>query len=74
VDDVLDETTGEEELGKTVGKDRAVEKMTYPAAAGLEASVARARELAAEARRVVAGLPAEEILVGLAQRVVDRTH
>jgi geranylgeranyl diphosphate synthase type II len=74
VDDVLDETGGDEEFGKTAGKDRAVRKMTYPAAVGIEASRRRARELAGQARELVAGLPAEEILAGLAERVVTRTH
>jgi geranylgeranyl diphosphate synthase type II len=74
VDDVLDETGGDEELGKTAGKDRAVEKMTYPRAAGMPASVTRARELADEAREAIAGLEVEAILDGLARRVVERTH
>ena len=73
VDDVLDETVEAEVLGKTAGKDRAHRKMTYPAAVGIDRSIGRARELAGEARRIVAGLPAEEILVGLAERVVERT-
>jgi geranylgeranyl diphosphate synthase type II len=74
VDDVLDETGGDEEFGKTAGKDRAVRKMTYPAAVGIEASRERARELAGEARARVAGMPAADILAGLAERVVMRTH
>ena len=74
VDDVLDETGGDEEFGKTAGKDRAVRKMTYPAAVGIEASRERARELAGEARDLVTGLPGDEILAGLAERVVMRTH
>jgi len=74
VDDVLDETGGDGEFGKTAGKDRAARKMTYPAAVGIEASRERARELAEEARGAVAGMPAAEILAGLAERVVLRTH
>jgi geranylgeranyl diphosphate synthase type II len=74
VDDVLDETGGDEEFGKTAGKDRAVRKMTYPAAVGIDASRERASELADEACELVAGLPAAEILAGLAERVVARTH
>ena len=74
VDDVLDETGGDEEFGKTAGKDRAVRKMTWPAAVGIDASRERARELAARAREITAGMPGEEILAGLADRVVARTH
>ena len=74
MDDVLDETGGDEEFGKTAGKDRAVRKMTWPAAVGIDASRERARELAARAREITAGMPGEEILAGLADRVVARTH
>ena len=45
VDDILDETGEEAELGKSVGKDRAQEKMTYVSRFG----VAGAERLAAEA-------------------------
>ena len=48
--------------------------MTYPAAVGIDASRERARELAGEARDLVAGMPAADILAGLAERVVLRTH
>jgi len=74
VDDVLDETGGDEEFGKTAGKDRAVRKMTYPAVVGIDASRERARGLASEARDLVVGMPAADILAGLAERVVMRTH
>jgi geranylgeranyl pyrophosphate synthase len=74
VDDVLDETIPAEELGKTAGKDRAAGKMTYPAAFGLAASMEKARELAGLARESVADLPAGEILAGLADRIIERTH
>ncbi len=38
IDDILDVTQSTEQLGKTAGKDQAVEKSTYPAILGLEAS------------------------------------
>lgn len=47
VDDVLDVTQSSEQLGKTAGKDTAVEKATYPALFGIEASIKRADELIA---------------------------
>jgi len=74
VDDVLDETSSDEKLGKTVGKDQLEGKMTWPAVVGLPASIARARDLAGEARDLVAGLPAEPELAGLTVKVVERTH
>jgi geranylgeranyl diphosphate synthase type II len=46
VDDILDETGAAEELGKSVGKDRALDKVTYVSRFGME----RASQLADEAR------------------------
>jgi geranylgeranyl diphosphate synthase type II len=48
-DDCLDETGAAAELGKRPGQDRSHGKLTYPAAIGLEASLAEARRLSAEA-------------------------
>jgi geranylgeranyl diphosphate synthase type II len=45
VDDILDVTASSEALGKTAGKDEKVQKATYPAFYGLEASRKKAREL-----------------------------
>ncbi|HEY7095113.1 MAG TPA: farnesyl diphosphate synthase [Terriglobales bacterium] len=45
VDDVLDVTQTSEQLGKTAGKDAAVEKVTYPALFGVEESLKRADAL-----------------------------
>ncbi|HTV40284.1 MAG TPA: farnesyl diphosphate synthase [Candidatus Sulfotelmatobacter sp.] len=44
IDDILDVTQTSEQLGKTAGKDVAVQKATYPAIAGLEKS----RQIAAK--------------------------
>ncbi|HLQ51722.1 MAG TPA: polyprenyl synthetase family protein, partial [Terriglobales bacterium] len=46
-DDVLDVTQSSAQLGKTAGKDQAVEKATYPALFGLEASIKQADMLVA---------------------------
>jgi hypothetical protein len=41
---------------------------------GLQASIAKARALADEARELVVGLPMEMELAGLTVKVVERTH
>ncbi len=45
IDDILDVTQSTEILGKTAGKDEAVEKSTYPSILGLEASRQEAERL-----------------------------
>jgi geranylgeranyl diphosphate synthase type II len=45
IDDILDVTQSTEMLGKTAGKDQAVEKSTYPAVLGLDASRREAARL-----------------------------
>jgi geranylgeranyl diphosphate synthase type II len=45
IDDILDVTQSTEVLGKTAGKDQAVEKTTYPSVIGLEASRKEASKL-----------------------------
>lgn len=47
IDDILDVTQSTEQLGKTAGKDEAVDKSTYPAILGLEESKAEAARLTA---------------------------
>lgn len=49
IDDILDVTQSTEMLGKTAGKDQAVEKATYPAIMGLDASRKEAAKLTKEA-------------------------
>lgn len=49
IDDILDVTATTEALGKTAGKDAAVDKATYPSVLGLEASRKEAERLTAEA-------------------------
>jgi geranylgeranyl diphosphate synthase type II len=49
IDDILDVTASTEVLGKTAGKDAAVEKATYPAILGLEKSRKEAAKLTQEA-------------------------
>jgi geranylgeranyl pyrophosphate synthase len=77
VDDVLDVTSDAASLGKTAGKDAEEKKVTYPAVLGLEASVARARELTAEALSRLDALPLPEAgdpapLRALVQFILER--
>lgn len=75
VDDVLDITSTSETLGKSVGKDVAAQKATYPSLWGLEESQRRAEDLIAEA---IAALEvfgeAAEPLNAIAQYITARTH
>ncbi len=49
VDDLLDLTSSQGELGKTIGKDVQAGKVTYPALIGMDASQAKAEQLLSEA-------------------------
>jgi geranylgeranyl diphosphate synthase type II len=71
-DDVLDETGTAETLGKTPGKDRREEKMTYVALEGIDAARARAKGLETRALEAVSALPSPELLLALAHFVTNR--
>ncbi|MGV2829062.1 geranylgeranyl diphosphate synthase CrtE [Myxosarcina sp. GI1(2024)] len=49
IDDILDITATDEQLGKTAGKDIRAQKATYPGLWGLEKSQSQAKQLVAEA-------------------------
>ena len=55
VDDILDVVSSAEELGKTVGKDQAQSKATYPAVYGVAESRLRARQCVDEAVAALEG-------------------
>ncbi|KAH0449883.1 hypothetical protein IEQ34_020575 [Dendrobium chrysotoxum] len=55
VDDILDVTKSSEELGKTAGKDLAINKTTYPKLVGLQRSREFAEELLRDARLQLEG-------------------
>ena len=59
VDDVLDETGAEDELGKSVGKDRALDKVTYVSRFGMERAVQLADEAQERARLLLGELPGD---------------
>jgi len=72
-DDILDVTSGSEDLGKTAGKDLSQRKATYPALLGLEESRQRARGLLSEAVEALTPFgPAGEALKELARFSVNR--
>jgi geranylgeranyl diphosphate synthase, type II len=50
IDDILDITSTQEVLGKSIGKDQAAQKVTFPSLLGLDASQQQADELIAEAK------------------------
>jgi geranylgeranyl diphosphate synthase type II len=75
VDDILDITATQEELGKTAGKDLLAKKATYPSLWGVEASKAQAQQLvdAAKAELKPFGEKAAA-LIAIADFITTRTH
>jgi len=75
VDDVLDITATQEELGKTAGKDLQAQKATYPSLWGLEESKCKAQQLVAAAKVELApfGENARSLLA-IAEFITSRTH
>jgi len=59
VDDILDETGAVAELGKSVGKDRALEKVTYVSRFGMTRAAALADEARERAQARLAELPGD---------------
>ena len=73
IDDILDITATDEQLGKTAGKDLEAQKATYPSLWGLEKSRLKARELVDSAIAQLAGYGAKaEPLRALANYIVTR--
>lgn len=74
-DDVLDEVTPREKLGKTPGKDREQGKATYVAVAGIGDSMAAAREYAGAAAKQLEIFGAKaKVLRLLADHIVERAN
>ena len=72
-DDVLDVTQSTEQLGKTAGKDTAVEKATYPALFGVEGSMKKAEALVDSGCAALDPFgPRADILKQLARFLVER--
>jgi geranylgeranyl diphosphate synthase, type II len=75
VDDILDITATQEELGKTAGKDLTAQKATFPSIWGLEESRRQAATLIANAKAELAPFgPAAQPLICLADFIIARTH
>jgi geranylgeranyl pyrophosphate synthase len=74
-DDILDIEGDTETLGKTQGADQALNKPTYPALIGLDASREEARHLVDQALAAVEGFGAEaDLLRWIARYIVERIH
>lgn len=72
VDDLLDESSTAEELGKDIGSDRTKGKMTWVAVYGAEAARARVQQLTDSACSATDALPNGKMLKALALKMVDR--
>jgi len=74
-DDLLDESSTQEELGKDIGSDRARGKMTYPSVHGIEQTKQHSSNLISEARKALEKLPRNtSVLDELADFIVDRKN
>ncbi len=75
IDDILDVTQSSEQLGKTAGKDAAVQKATYPSIVGLAKSRKIAAELTAKAYAALKPLKGKAVaLEALADYLLKRDH
>ena len=73
-DDILNETSTEEQLGKAVGSDRARMKQTYPAVMGLESARTAAETAVNNALNSLQGLSGDtSALADLARYSMDRS-
>lgn len=73
-DDVLNETSTPEQLGKSAGSDRERMKATYPAMYGLEESRAMALSLAAQSGELVQNFANRDFLQQVAMFSVERLN
>ena len=75
IDDILDITATQEELGKTAGKDLKAQKATYPSLWGIEESRNQAQQLVDEAIKQLTGYGDKAApLSAIAQYIVNRKH
>lgn len=75
VDDILDITATQEELGKTAGKDLQAQKATYPSLWGLETSKMKAQQLINRAKAELEPFGEKaRPLIAIADFITTRTH
>ncbi|MCT7960679.1 polyprenyl synthetase family protein [Laspinema sp. D1] len=75
IDDILDITKTQEELGKTAGKDLQAQKATYPSIWGLEESTRQAQSLIEQAKAELASFGNKALpLVSLADFITNRSN
>jgi geranylgeranyl diphosphate synthase, type II len=75
VDDILDITATQEELGKTAGKDLQAQKATYPSLWGIEESKRQAKKLVQEAKAELSPFGKKALpLMAIADFITARTH
>jgi geranylgeranyl diphosphate synthase, type II len=75
IDDILDITATQEELGKTAGKDLVAQKATYPSLWGIEESRNQAQQLIDSAIDKLADYGEKAApLRAIAQYIVNRKH
>jgi len=75
VDDLLDIEGSQDELGKTIGKDKEKEKMTFPAFYGIEQSRQMAEDYKQSAKQALTYFGGKALFLEmLADFIVDRTN
>ncbi|MEG4964254.1 MULTISPECIES: geranylgeranyl diphosphate synthase CrtE [unclassified Microcoleus] len=75
VDDILDITATQEELGKTAGKDVQAGKVTYPSLWGIEESRRQASQLVADAKAQLAVFGSKALpLLAIADFITSRSN
>ncbi len=74
VDDILDEISTPEELGKTPGKDRMSGKCTWVKIFGMEKSRQDAQKLIDDAVKLLDTIPGSDTLKDIAKFIVERKH
>lgn len=74
VDDVLDATSTEEQMGKSVGSDADHNKNTFLSFCTVDEAIAEAERLSAEAADLLTGYPGSERLCALAIFLADRKN
>jgi geranylgeranyl pyrophosphate synthase len=73
IDDLLDESSTPEKLGKDIGSDKVNRKMTWQAVHGIDAARAKARELTTSATAATDDLPNGARLREIAEKMLRRT-